>query len=574
MIKTTVPIKGMHCKSCEILIKERLEEMENIKNAKVSFKEKTATVYSQSPLAMDLVANAIRETGYEVGEENPKSWMSTDLKDYRDLGLSLLIVIVLFFIGSGLGLFNISITNGNPSSLLVVLLIGLTAGISTCMAMIGGLILGVSARHNEKHPEATVLQKFRPHIFFNLGRILSYFIFGGLVGMIGKVFQLSSPVLGGLTIGVGIVMLILGLKLIDISPRLSNSSFSLPSSVHRFLGIKKHHQKEYSHLNSMLVGGLTFFLPCGFTQAMQLYAMSTGSFISGALIMSMFALGTAPGLLSIGGLASLMKGALARLFFKFAGIVVIFLAIFNISNGYNLTGWTLDIGTIGSTVGQATNVTVENGVQIAKMTQTTFGYTPNTFIIKKDIPVRWVIDAQDISSCSSGLNVPALNITKNLQLGENVIEFTPTQVGKIKFTCLMGMYPGEFTVIENTVVEPKATSASVVSTQSTPSASSSISSQPVSASAVQLIKTAFVSNNEDISPSVFTVKAGQPVRFDIDVKENGWGCMSTIMVPGLYDVPQYLEAGKVISMEFTPQKRGSFPITCAMGISRGVIQVI
>ncbi len=449
MLKTVIPVKRMHCRSCEILIGDKLREIKNIRSARVSFKEKTATVYSKTPLDMELVADAIKEAGYEIGEDKPKSWISTNLNDYGDLGVAFMILAVLFFLGSGLGLFNINVGNSSPSGLLVILLIGLTAGVSTCMALIGGLILGISARHNEKHPEATAFQKFRPHLYFNLGRIIAYFFLGGLIGMIGKVFQFSSPVLGGLTIAVGIVMLILGLKLIDIFPRLSSASISLPAGISRFLGIKRHHEKEYSHLNSMIVGGLTFFLPCGFTQAMQLYAMSTGDFLSGALTMSVFALGTAPGLLSIGGLVSVVKGAFAKMFFKFAGLIVIVLSLFNISNGYNLIGWTLSFGGESTISNQASNITLENGVQTIKMTQTAYGYTPNKFVIKKGVPVRWIIDAKDANSCSFGVTVPKLGITKNFKFGENIIEFTPKENGKIKFSCLMGMYPGEFTVVEN-----------------------------------------------------------------------------------------------------------------------------
>jgi sulfite exporter TauE/SafE len=54
--------------------------------------------------------------------------------------------------------------------------------------------------------------------------------------------------------------------------------------------------------------------------------------MQGAIIMSLFALGTAPGLLSIGGLSSSLKGSKAKLFFAAAGLAVIFLGIFNISN--------------------------------------------------------------------------------------------------------------------------------------------------------------------------------------------------------------------------------------------------
>ncbi|MDR2416217.1 MAG: sulfite exporter TauE/SafE family protein [Candidatus Peribacteria bacterium] len=39
---------------------------------------------------------------------------------------------------------------------------------------------------------------------------------------------------------------------------------------------------------------MTFFVPCGFTFAMQLYAMQTGSFLSGGVVMLLFAVGTLP----------------------------------------------------------------------------------------------------------------------------------------------------------------------------------------------------------------------------------------------------------------------------------------
>ena len=155
MIKTIIPIKGMHCKACEILISEKLLEIKNIKSAKVSLKGKNAEILSSSQLDHELVGNAIKEAGYEMGEEHPKSWISKNTEDYLDLGIAFLVLFSLFTLGSGLGLFNINVGGGNPSNLLVVLLIGLTAGVSTCMALIGGLVLGISARHTEKHPEAT-----------------------------------------------------------------------------------------------------------------------------------------------------------------------------------------------------------------------------------------------------------------------------------------------------------------------------------------------------------------------------------------------------------------------------------
>lgn len=575
MNQTIVPIKGMHCRSCEVLIEEKLKEIPGLKGIFVSYKKSRAGFYSSQHVDMNVVKRAVEEAGYQIGNDQ-KAWISHNPSDYRDLGIAFVALLILYFIAKKTGLTNLNVgSTGSPSGLLVVLIVGLTAGISTCMAMVGGLVLGISARHSEKHPEATPAQKFRPHLFFNLGRILSYFLLGGLIGVIGKAFQLSSTTLGALIIIVGLVMLVLGIQLTQIFPKISSAGFTLPSGIAKLLGIKKHHDKEYSHLNSMLVGALTFFLPCGFTQAMQLYAMSTGSFWRGAAIMGVFALGTAPGLLGIGGLTSLIKGMFARRFFKFAGILVIFLALFNISNGINLTG-IRSINFNSASESQAKddpNVKLENGVQTVRMTQSSAGYTPNKFTIKKGIPVKWIIDAKNTSSCSSSIVAQKINIKKFLSPGENVFEFTPTETGEIRFTCSMGMYAGKFIVVEDTTSLDISTEKSKsIATKPTDTATTTSPSAKPQAD-VQLIKTTYLSPREDISPKEFKVAVNKPVKFEILAKADGQGCMGTIAVPGLINTPEFLEKDKTVTFEFTPQNKGAYYITCAMGVPRGKIVV-
>ena len=77
----------------------------------------------------------------------------------------------------------------------------------------------------------------------------------------------------------------------------------------------------------------------------------------------------------------------------------------------------------------------------------------------------------------------------------------------------------------------------------------------------------------DISPNTFTVKTGEKVRLEINPTDTASGCMSDIMIPGLWEKPQPLIKGKKVVMEFTPQKPGAYKITCAMGVPRGVINV-
>ena len=253
-------------------------------------------------------------------------------------------------------------------------------------------------------------------------------------------------------------MLVLGMQLTELFPRLSGGVISLPSSIGKALGMKGHETREYSHKNAMVGGALTFFLPCGFTQAMQLYAVTSGSFLSGALIMGIFALGTAPGLLGIGGVTSLLKGNSIKHFYRFAGVLVFVLAVVNMRNGLNLTGWgsiSFPKNTESSAPAAATpaksslkNVELIDGVQVARMDQVAYGYKPDYFEVKKGVKVRWIVDSKSQYSCAAALMLPAMGIQEYLNPGENVFEFTPQKAGNLNFSCSMGMYTGRFKVIE------------------------------------------------------------------------------------------------------------------------------
>lgn len=613
MHKAAVYIKGMHCRSCEILIEDEFRKISGVTDVKVSEKKGRAYVSYEGTLDHQKIEEAVRNAGYELGMKEKPSLFSKRMQDYKDLGYAFLIMVLLYLIGRELGIFNLAVKSGSSyNSLPVVFLVGLTAGVSTCMALVGGLVLAASARFVEKHPQSSTLQKFKPHLFFNLGRVISFFVLGGIIGYAGSLFQLSSTTLGLLTIAVGGVMVLLGLQLTEIFPRLNGLNFTLPKGIAQALGIQEHTQKEYSHKNSFMMGAMTFFLPCGFTQAMQLFAISSGSPITGALTMGVFALGTAPGLLGIGGLTSVIKGTFTKPFFKFAGLVVIFMAIFNISNGLNLAGINVNAFLNQSSVATNQtdpNVTLENGVQVVRMIQNTNGYSPNSFTIKKGVPVKWIVTSENAFTCAASIVSSKLGIRKNLEAGENIIEFTPTEAGNIRFTCSMGMYSGSFNVVEDGASSSSSEQGNLNQPVNAAAASQPVNNPPVAnkgascggggggcgcgakaqkqaavdadktppaeasqEGSLQVIKATY-SVSEDVKPTKFTVKAGSPVRFDIEAKEDGQGCMGSIMIPGLNNNAQGFEKGKTTTLSFTPTKPGTYTITCAMGVPRGTIIV-
>lgn len=446
----------MHCKSCEVLIEKKLLRVPGIRKAEVNNKSGIAEIsYDSDNLDISAVEQAVKSAGYELGRSASKSWFSRDGMDYAELAAAGTIVLVLYAVLSKTGLLDVAVQAGGKPSFTAVFIIGLTAGISSCMALVGGLVLGLSAEHAVAHPEATSLQNFRPHLFFNSGRLISYALLGGVIGYLGSVFALSQSFLGIITVLVGLLMLILGLSLIGIFPRISGGITFMPKKISKLLGIHRE-DKEYSHVGALLLGAATFFLPCGFTQAMQLYAVSTGSFAQGAMIMGAFALGTLPMLLGIGWASSYVKGIFGRYFFRIAGIAVIIFGIIGIGNGLAQNGINITLPTItiggGSTsaVGAKAETVTENGkqIQILRMTEERSGYSPNQLVVKKGIPVRWIVTANYPYSCAASLVVPDLKLAGQLKQGENVIEFTPTDVGTIQFSCSMGMYRGTIQVIE------------------------------------------------------------------------------------------------------------------------------
>ncbi len=83
--------------------------------------------------------------------------------------------------------------------------------------------------------------------------------------------------------------------------------------------------------------------------------------------------------------------------------------------------------------------TIEDGVQVFK-----FDLQPNsypTLNVKTGMPVKLIINADEYSlnSCNYSLVSYDLNVFKDLDYGENIIEFTPAVEGQYAYTCWMGM---------------------------------------------------------------------------------------------------------------------------------------
>ena len=66
-MKKTINVKGMHCKSCEMLIKDSLEETNGVEAAELSHTAGTATIsFDENKVSLDNLKKIIKDEGYEV----------------------------------------------------------------------------------------------------------------------------------------------------------------------------------------------------------------------------------------------------------------------------------------------------------------------------------------------------------------------------------------------------------------------------------------------------------------------------------------------------------------------------
>ena len=317
-------VSGTHCASCKILIEDVLSEQDLVKDVKVDLKKETVYIETESQMTQEEIANIltskIKRNGYALSVEKiVRQDLATDsgvIWKAIPIGLGLL---ALFFILQKSGILNIGL--GSKTTPITSFVIGLIASVSSCLAIVGGLVLSLSATVSEDK-----VSDKKNFVLFHGGRLFSFAVLGGVLGSLGQAIGINFTFTAILGIVASLVMLFLGLHLTGI---FAKNHITLPTGIFNFF-----RKIEHKSLTPLLVGFGTFFLPCGFTQAMQIASLSSGSFVAGFMIMLAFALGTLPmlALLSFGS-ASFAESKYAPLFFKSAGVVVIGLGLFALLSG-------------------------------------------------------------------------------------------------------------------------------------------------------------------------------------------------------------------------------------------------
>lgn len=449
-------VRGMHCASCEVLIEKKLLEFKGVKAVDASTSKGEVSIeYEGEKPGLKELNRIFRRENYTFFDKPFGPENNHKLKETLIVIGTALLMIVIFLSFNKLGLAGLVNVN-SKSSLPTFFVFGILAGISTCAALVGGLVLSMSKQWQEIYSdEKSIFGKFQPHLMFNVGRLVSYAFFGMVLGIIGSRLQISLRFAPLLIIAVSVMMVFLALQMLGVRA-FRRFQFTLPKSATRYIADESNFKGRFM---PFLLGALTFFLPCGFTITSQGMALLSGNPIQGGLIMLSFALGTAPTLLAIGfsSIKFFSQPHLASRFSKIAGIMVLFFALFNINNQLNILGYKSFNDLIKPNTTQSSQTTINekdlppivDGKQVIKMNASSNGYSPNYFKVRAGVPVRWEIKDTGTSGCTNAI------ISKSLFDGEidltpgqtSIKEFTPQNPGKYKFSCWMGMVSGIMEVV-------------------------------------------------------------------------------------------------------------------------------
>lgn len=454
--KSILSIRGMTCRSCEVTLERRLNAIPGIVRTDADASKGIVRIACQGDIPETDIRAAVAEEGYHVqsiGQYAPRQFAkAADRTPFsRIVGFAALAFMVGTIL-SKLNLLNPSASFGATVSYGAAFFVGLFAASSSCIAVSGGLLLSSAAQWNKRYGTEQGLARMQPVFFFVFGRVLSYLAFGALIGFIGNALSPTPFITGALTIAAAAFMVGMGLDMIGHAPHWLGRL--MPRMPKKLSHLVLQRESSHSPIAPLLLGAATFFLPCGFTQSLQLYALTTGNALTSALLLAFFALGTAPSLFALGWASTSLKGKAGTFFFQFSGVAVIMLGLWNVQNGFAAAGYPLSFPRIawnssGISVADA-NVVFDGKTQTVRMTADRYGYSPSQFTVRAGIPVKWIVDGTKADGCVSVFQAPQLGIKKLLSRGENIFEFTPDTPGTYAFSCSMGMYRGAITVVPNT----------------------------------------------------------------------------------------------------------------------------
>lgn len=585
VIKIELTIENMTCSSCELRIENALKKLEGIAEVKAEYSRSRAQVsYDADVVELQDIIDAVAKSGYKASLQSESINTQVKGKPEADqskqditqlVGIAIILLALYVIIKNTIG-FNFIPEVNQSMGYGILFVVGLLTSLH-CIAMCGGINLSQCVSY--KHSNSSGTGSLKPSFLYNSGRVISYTVIGGIVGGIGSVVSFSGGAKGIVAIIAGLFMVIMGINMLNIFPWLKRFNPRMP----KIFGNKIYNSNGNN--SPFYVGLLNGLMPCGPLQAMQLYALGTGSIAAGALSMFLFSLGTVPLMFGFGAISSMLGKKFTGKMMKVSAMLVMVLGFIMMSRGLTLSGVNAAVG-VEKSAEKGNVAIVENGAQFVSIDLKSNSYEP--IVVQKGIPVKFIINAEDkdINGCNNTVIIPKYNIEKELEPGENIIEFTPEETGTIPYSCWMGMIRSNIKVVDNISTASNAV-VEAASTDAVPNTGGSCCSAGALATKfangnipTDDIKVAEVKdgiqevtvnvNDYGYSPAVVVLQKGVKVKFKFNPEKLN-SCNSIVAFP-TYGGQLDLSAGELETPELDVTE--DFTFQCGMGMLNGYVKVV
>ena len=316
-------VSGMHCAACPALIDELIAEDSAVVSVVTTRQDRRVRAElkddEDASLVLDRWNAKLSPLGYQLFLPSARSAPGGRRDTLLGLlgGASVLGLFVLLQASGWLTLFA-------PETLEVpgAVLLGFLASVSSCFALVGGLLMTFTASVGQRHPQRLPAALAA----FHVGRLLTFGVLGGVLGQLGEMVTFDPLVYQGLFLVAALTMIFLGMNLLGLVPFPSATADRTKALRHRLASAG-------TTGAGLLLGVSTFLLPCGFTQTVQFQALASGSFAAGAALLLAFALGTLPVLLLVSvALKNGLSGPARRILLAGSGVVVFGLGLFQLQS--------------------------------------------------------------------------------------------------------------------------------------------------------------------------------------------------------------------------------------------------
>jgi sulfite exporter TauE/SafE len=212
---------------------------------------------------------------------------------------------------------------------------GILGGFGHCIGMCGPLVTSYTLATPISGIPPSVFNRLTPHLFYNLGRITTYTLIGGIMGFSGSFVNVAGRIAGiqnVVAILAGLMMIFMGLSIIGLrrdTVWIERHNLLVLRAAQRVLGLSS--PSRYYPLGLIL--GL---LPCGLSYTVFIAAAGTGGPFPGMLTGFLFGLGTLPALLLFGAVMSSLGATLRKRIYRAGGVLVIVMGIYFLYRGVKL----------------------------------------------------------------------------------------------------------------------------------------------------------------------------------------------------------------------------------------------